>query len=123
VFCSTKATAQDSLLKASYDVSRELYRDINVSFAADWKAKTGRSVEIRQSHAGSSVQARAVIAGLEADVVTFNQVTDLNALVKAKLVSKDGRPNIRITLLPVVRSWPLLFGTVLRRELKLGRSC
>jgi sulfate/thiosulfate transport system substrate-binding protein len=89
VFCSTKATAQDSLLNASYDVSRELYRDINASFAADWKAKTGRSVEIRQSHAGSSVQARAVIDGLEADVVTFNQVTDLNALVEAKLVSKD----------------------------------
>lgn len=87
--CSTKATAQDSLLNASYDVSRELYRDINSSFTADWKAKTGSSVEIRQSHGGSSVQARAVIDGLEADVVTFNQVTDLDALVKAKLVNKD----------------------------------
>jgi ABC-type sulfate transport system substrate-binding protein len=68
VFFSTKATAQDALLNASYDVSRELYREINASFAADWKAKTGRSIEIRQSHAGSSVQARAVIDGLEADV-------------------------------------------------------
>ena len=56
-----------------------------------WKARTGRSVEIRQAHAGSSVQARAVIDGLEADVVTFNQVTDLDALVNAKLVSKDWR--------------------------------
>jgi len=86
VFFSTKATAQDTLLNASYDVSRELYREINASFAADWKARTGRSVEIRQAHAGSSVQARAVIDGLEADVVTFNQVTDLDALVEAKLV-------------------------------------
>ncbi len=89
VFFLTKATAQDTLLNASYDVSRELYRDINASFVADWKAKTGRSVEIRQAHAGSSVQARAVIDGLEADVVTFNQVTDLDALVGANLVSKD----------------------------------
>ena len=89
VLFTIKATAQDALLNASYDVSRELYRDINASFAADWKARTGRSVEIRQSHAGSSVQARAVIDGLEADVATFNQVTDLEALVDAKLVSKD----------------------------------
>jgi sulfate transport system substrate-binding protein len=76
---STKATAQDALLNASYDVSRELYREINASFAADWKVRTGRSVEIRQAHAGSSVQARAVIDGLEADVVTFNhfQQTEL----------------------------------------------
>jgi sulfate/thiosulfate transport system substrate-binding protein len=88
-FFSTKTTAQDALLNASYDVSRELYREINASFAADWKARTGRSVEICQAHAGSSVQARAVIDGLEADVVTFNQVTDLDALVEAKLVSKD----------------------------------
>src|ERR1700754_2371094 len=89
VFFSTKATAQDTLLNASYDVSRELYREINSSFAADWKARTGRSVEIRQAHAGSSVQARAVIDGLEADVVSFNQVMDLDALVEAHLVSKD----------------------------------
>jgi ABC-type sulfate transport system substrate-binding protein len=82
-----KAAAQDALLNASYDV----YREINASFAADWKARTGRSVEIRQAHAGSSVQARAVIDGLEADVVTFNKVTDLDALVEAKLVSKDWR--------------------------------
>jgi sulfate/thiosulfate-binding protein len=89
LFFSTRVRAQDALLNASYDVSRELYREIDGSFAADWKARTGRSVEIRQAHAGSSVQARAVIDGLEADVVTFNQVTDLDALVEAKLVSKD----------------------------------
>jgi ABC-type sulfate transport system substrate-binding protein len=89
VFFSAKVMAQDALLNASYDVSRELYREINASFAADWKARTGRSVEIRRAHAGSSVQARAVIDGLEADVVTFNQVIDLDALVEAKLVSKD----------------------------------
>jgi sulfate transport system substrate-binding protein len=89
VLLGHQAMAQDSLLNASYDVSRELYREINASFAADWKAKNGRSVEIKQAHGGSSVQARAVIDGLEADVVTLNQVTDLDALVKAKLVSKD----------------------------------
>jgi sulfate/thiosulfate-binding protein len=91
LLCSVGAIAQDTLLNASYDVSRELYREINAAFAADWKNQTGRSVEIHQSHAGSSVQARAIIDGLEADVVTFNQVTDLDALVKAKLVSKEWR--------------------------------
>jgi sulfate transport system substrate-binding protein len=87
--CLLPAVAQDSILNASYDVSRELYREIDAAFSAEWKAKTGRSVEIRQSHAGSSVQARAIIDGLEADVVTFNQVTDLDALVDAKMVATD----------------------------------
>jgi sulfate/thiosulfate transport system substrate-binding protein len=79
----------DVLLNASYDVARELYRDINIAFGNHWKTKTGRNVDVRQSHAGSSVQARAVIDGLEADVVTLNQVTDLEALAAAKRVAPD----------------------------------
>jgi sulfate transport system substrate-binding protein len=85
------ARAQDAntLLNVSYDIGRELYAAVNVEFAKAWKAKTGKDVTINQSHAGSSKQARAVLEGLEADVVTLNQVTDLNLLAKGGAVSKD----------------------------------
>jgi sulfate transport system substrate-binding protein len=66
-----KAAGPDvSLLNVSYDPTRELYQDIDKPFAAMWKAKTGQTVTINQSHGGSGKQARAVIDGLEADVVT-----------------------------------------------------
>jgi ABC-type sulfate transport system substrate-binding protein len=77
------------LLNASYDVSRELFAQINPAFAAQWKAKSGQTVIIRQSHGGSSAQARAVAEGLQADVVTFNQATDIELLRKAGLVRED----------------------------------
>ena len=76
------------LLNASYDVARELFTQINPAFQAQWKAKTGQDVEIRQSHGGSSKQARAVAEGLQADVVTFNQVTDITFLESTGLVAK-----------------------------------
>ena len=77
------------LLNASYDVSRELFDAVNPAFAAHWKAKTGESVQIRQSHGGSSKQARAVLDGLQADVVTLNQVTDIAILQKGGLIAAD----------------------------------
>lgn len=83
--------AERTLLNASYDVSREFYKDLNAAFVAEWKAKTGNDVVVEQSHNGSSKQARAVIDGLAADVVTLNQVGDIEALVKAGLVSPDWR--------------------------------
>ncbi len=76
------------LLNASYDVARELFTQVNPAFQAQWKAKTGQDVEIRQSHGGSSKQARAVAEGLQADVVTFNQVTDITFLESTGLVAK-----------------------------------
>ena len=85
------AAAADSteLLNASYDVSRELFAQINPAFQAAWQKQTGHEVSIRQSHGGSSKQARAVADGLQADVVTFNQVTDIQFLVKSGLVQPD----------------------------------
>jgi sulfate transport system substrate-binding protein len=81
------AAAPKDILNVSYDVSRELFAQLNPVFAADWKKKTGEDIEVKQSHGGSSSQARAVLEGLEADVVTFNQVTDVNALAqKGKLI-------------------------------------
>lgn len=87
------AQAQDKpveLLNVSYDIARELFAQINPVFAAEWKAKTGQSVEIKQSHAGTSRQARAILEGLQADVVTFNQVIDVQILHdRGKLVAAD----------------------------------
>lgn len=79
--------AEITLLNASYDPTRELYQDFNAAFAKQWQAKTGDIVSIKQSHGGSGKQARAVIDGLEADVVTLALAYDVDALHdKAQLV-------------------------------------
>jgi sulfate transport system substrate-binding protein len=78
------AQSADSLLNASYDVARELFIEVNQAFVA---AHPG--VTINQSHAGTSKQARAIAEGLAADVITFNQVTDVDFLVKNGLISED----------------------------------
>ena len=76
-----------TLLNVSYDPTRELYQDYNAAFAKHWKAKTGNDVQIQQSHGGSSKQARAVIDGLEADVVTLALAYDIDAIAQnAKLL-------------------------------------
>ena len=78
------------LLNVSYDPTRELYKEINARFAEQWKAKTGDTVTIQQSHGGSGKQARGVIDGLEADVATLALGYDIYALYdKAKLIPKD----------------------------------
>src|SRR5574343_605800 len=83
------ALADTTLLNVSYDVARDVYKDYNPMFQKYWKAKTGESVEVKQSHAGSTKQVRAVADGLEADVVTMNQVNDIEFLVEKGLVAKD----------------------------------
>jgi len=78
------------LLNVSYDPTRELYQDYDAAFAKYWKAKTGKPVTIQQSHGGSSKQARAVIDGLEADVVTLALAYDIDAISeKANLLPRD----------------------------------
>jgi sulfate transport system substrate-binding protein len=69
------ALADLALLNVSYDVARDFYKDYNPMFQKHWKAKTGESLDLKQSHAGSTKQVRAVADGLEADVVTMNQAT------------------------------------------------
>ncbi len=79
--------AQATLLNVSYDPTRELYQDYNGAFAKYWKAKTGQDVTIQQSHGGSGAQARSVIDGLQADVVTLALAYDIDAISeKAKLL-------------------------------------
>lgn len=85
------AAAQDKILNVSYDIARELFEELNPQFAAEWKTQTGRDVTIDQSHGGSSKQARAILEGLNADVVTFNQETDIDVLVEGGLVDANWR--------------------------------
>nr|MBL8411923.1 sulfate ABC transporter substrate-binding protein [Dechloromonas sp.] len=83
------ALAQTTLLNVSYDPTRELYKDVNAAFNKHWQAKTGQTVNIRQSHGGSGKQARSVADGLEADVVTLALGSDLDALAERKLIPPD----------------------------------
>src|SRR5262245_61740161 len=90
------AAEEITLLNVSYDPTRELWRDINEHFVADYKAKTGTEVSINQSHGGSSTQARSVIDGLEADVVSLASYIDTNAIAKRGLIKAgwvDRLPN------------------------------
>lgn len=83
------ALADATLLNVSYDVARDVYKDYNPMFQKFWKAKTGETLELKQSHGGSSKQVRAVADGLEADVVTMNQANDIEFLADKGLVAKD----------------------------------
>jgi sulfate/thiosulfate transport system substrate-binding protein len=87
----TAYAADTTILNVSYDVSRELYKDIDPAFTAAWKAKTGDTVTVNQSHGGSSKQALSVVSGLDADVVTMNQSPDIDLLADNGLVAKDWR--------------------------------
>jgi sulfate/thiosulfate transport system substrate-binding protein len=84
------AQSKVTLLNVSYDPTRELYQEVNAAFAKAWQTKTGQAVTINQSHGGSGKQARAVIDGLEADVVTLALAYDVDALNKVgKLIPAD----------------------------------
>ena len=85
----SSAAADFALLNVSYDPTRELYRDINRAFAVAWRSKTGQSVTISQSHGGSGAQARAVLEGLQADVVTLALAADIDALARQGLLATN----------------------------------
>lgn len=87
---ATPALANDrELLNSSYDIARELFAAINPEFQAWWQEEHGESVGVNQSHGGSSAQARAILEGLRADVVTYNQVSDVQVLADAGLVAEN----------------------------------
>lgn len=81
--------AESTLLNVSYDPTRELYRGINRAFSADWRARKGQGITINQSHGGSAAQARSVLEGLQADVVTLALAADIDALAKRGLLAAD----------------------------------
>src|SRR5688572_33294065 len=80
-----------TLINVSYDPTRELYREFNEAFKAHWQAEEGEAVEIQVTHGGSGSQARTVIDGLEADVVTLALESDINAIADAGLIAEDWR--------------------------------
>ena len=86
VALSGNVLAQTTLLNVSYDPTRELYQDFNKAFAAHWKQKTGETLTVKQSHGGSGKQARSVIDGLKADVVTLALAYDVEALHEKGLI-------------------------------------
>jgi len=89
------AQADTTLLNVSYDVTRELYKDIDAAFVADYKKKTGETVSVRQSHGASSAQALSVTQGLQADVVTMNQPNDIDLLAeRGQLVPANWRTRL-----------------------------
>jgi sulfate/thiosulfate transport system substrate-binding protein len=90
VLAAASASAADvTLLNVSYDPTRELYQELNAAFARQWRAKTGKTVEVQQSHGGSGKQARAVVDGLEADVVTLALAYDIDAVAQSGLLPRD----------------------------------
>jgi sulfate transport system substrate-binding protein len=104
-----------ALLNVSYDVAREFYKDYNAAFIKHWKATAGEDVTVNQSHGGSSKQARAVIDGLEADVVTMNQSSDIDAIAErgkllpadwAKRLPNNSAPTTSTTVILVRRGNP-----------------
>ncbi|MGG4606480.1 thiosulfate ABC transporter substrate-binding protein CysP [Paenalcaligenes sp. Me131] len=86
---STVMAQTSSLLNASFDVARETFAAVNPKFVEHWQQQTGQSIKIDQSFAGSSRQAQDIIQGKKVDVVTFNQVTDIEALVERGIVAED----------------------------------
>jgi len=84
-----RAAGADTIVNASHDSTRELYRALNAAFAEQWRARDGRAPTIDQSHAGSARQARAVIAGLEADVATLALAADIDAIADQGLIARD----------------------------------
>ena len=110
-----QAQANAILLNVSYDVSREFYKDYNAVFAAHWKKTTGETLTLNQSHGGSSRQARSVVEGLEADVITMNQANDIDILADlgklipadwAKRLPDNSAPTTSITVILVRKGNP-----------------
>src|SRR5690348_5406015 len=92
--------ADVTLLNVSYDPTRELYAEFNNAFAAAWQKQTGKSVEIKQSHGGSGAQARAVIDGLQADVVTLALAYDIDAIAAKGLMAPDWQKRLPLNAAP-----------------------
>ncbi|MEO8152608.1 MAG: sulfate ABC transporter substrate-binding protein [Rhizobacter sp.] len=84
-----------TLLNVSYDPTRELYQEYNAAFAKYWKAKTGDTVSVKASHGGSGKQARSVIDGLEADVVTLALAYDIDAIAEKQLIASDWQKHLK----------------------------
>lgn len=101
LIASSHALAEKTILNVSYDPTRELYQEFNAAFAKFWQSKNNETVKVQQSHGGSGKQARSVIDGLEADVVTLALANDINAIAeKAKLLPEDWQQRLALNSTP-----------------------
>jgi len=100
LFASSAFAADVTLLNVSYDTTRELYADFNKAFVSAYQKETGKSVEIKQSHGGSGSQARAVIDGLQADVVTLALAYDIDAVAAKGLIPADWQKRLPLNASP-----------------------
>src|SRR3954464_5042615 len=100
LFAGSAFAADVSLLNVSYDPTRELYADFNKAFAAAYQKDTGKSVEIKQSHGGSDSQARAVIDGLQSDIVTLALAYDIDAIAGKGLIAPDWQKRLPLNASP-----------------------
>ncbi len=100
LFASSAFAADVTLLNVSYDPTRELYADFNKAFASAYQKETGKSVEIKQSHGGSGSQARGVIDGLQADVVTLALAYDVDAIAAKGLIPADWQKRLPLNASP-----------------------
>ncbi len=100
LWASSAFAADYTLLNVSYDPTRELYADFNKAFAAAYQKETGKSVEIKQSHGGSGSQARGVIDGLQADIVTLALAYDIDAIAAKGLVAQDWQKRLPLNASP-----------------------
>ena len=106
---SLSAQSAVTLLNVSYDPTRELYQEVNAAFSASWKAKTGQAVTVNQSHGGSGKQARSVIDGLQADVVTLALAYDIDAIYEyGHLLPKDWQTRLPSNSTPYTSTIVLL---------------
>ena len=106
---SLSAQSAVTLLNVSYDPTRELYQEVNAAFSASWKAKTGQAVTVNQSHGGSGKQARGVIDGLQADVVTLALAYDIDAIYEyGHLLPKDWQTRLPSNSTPYTSTIVLL---------------
>jgi sulfate transport system substrate-binding protein len=103
-----QAFADVNLLNVSYDPTRELYQDFNTAFAKYWKGKTGETVNVKASHGGSGKQARAVLDGLDADVVTLALAYDIDEIADAGLLAKDWQKKLPLNASPYTSTIVLL---------------
>src|SRR6202012_32142 len=100
LWAGSALAADITLLNVSYDPTRELYTDFNKAFSAAYQKETGKSVEIKQSHGGSGAQARAVIDGLQADVVTLALAYDIDAVAAKGLIATDWQKRLPLNASP-----------------------
>src|SRR4051794_16648157 len=120
LWASSAFAADVSLLNVSYDPTRELYADFNKAFAAAYQKETGKSVEVKQSHGGSGSQARAVIDGLQADIVTLALAYDIDAIAAKGLVAGDWQKRLPLNASPYTSTIVFWCVRPIRRGSRIG---